>query len=236
MSPRRVILFVMESEDHQDRGPDLLRVVVDDRERAAGLADAMARLWSPVYEGRLAVGDVEIGPRVLVERKTVSDFAISLADGRLFRQAKALADASDHPLLVLEGEDGFDATGLSPNALRGVLLKLLVGFRLPLLRTATTVETAMSLARIARQEANHLEQRGRAGDTRKTRARATLEVLGTIPGIGDEKARRLIRQFGTLRRILGASEQELEATPGVGPETARAIREAGGDGRASPAP
>jgi len=209
------------------REKEQLRIVVDDRERAAGLADAVARLWSPVYEGRLAVGDVEIGPRVLVERKTVADFAISLADGRLFRQAKMLTDASDHPLLVLEGEDGFDATGLSPNGLRGVLIKLLVGFRLPLLRTATTVETAMSLARIARQEANRLSGRGRGGSPLRTKARATLEVLGTIPGIGDEKARRLVRHFGTLRRVLGASEQELQATPGVGPETARAIREAG---------
>ena len=51
-----------------------LTVVVDDRERRPGLAEAIAALGRTVEVARLPVGAMEIGPRVLVERKTVSDF------------------------------------------------------------------------------------------------------------------------------------------------------------------
>lgn len=213
-----------------ESGAGSFRIVVDDRERAAGLAAAVAQLWSPVYEGRLPVGDVEVGPRVLVERKTVSDFAVSLADGRLFRQAHALSQATLRPLLVVEGEDGFDALGIAPKALRGVLLTLLVGFRVPLLRTGSLAETAVTIAAVAKQEAKRLARERRGGTRGVTRARAILDVLGTIPGIGDERARRLVHEFGTLAGIAGATPEDLRRVPGIGPAVAREIRRACGEG------
>jgi ERCC4-type nuclease len=208
----------------ENPAPPSLRVVVDDRERRAGLAEAVAALWPPTFVGRLPVGDVEIGPRILVERKTMADFAASLADGRLFRQARAISRASPSPLMVLEGEDGFDLLDIPPNALRGVLLTLLVAYRIPLLRTASTSETALSLAQLARQEQRRNERKRNPRAAEKTAARTALEILGTIPGIGDEKARRLIHGLGSLKEVIAASERELRSVPGVGPRTAREIR------------
>jgi DNA excision repair protein ERCC-4 len=212
--------------------PISITVVVDDREPRPGLADAIASIGRPVVVGRLPVGDVEIGPRVLIERKTVADFVLSVEDGRLFEQAWALRGASWRPLLVVEGEAPYDAARLSSRQMRGILASLVVGCGVPLLRTASTSETALWVDAIARQEERRLARRGPR--TKPTDARVAMDVLGAIPGVGDGRARRLVERFGSVAGVTGADERDLCEVPGIGLTTARAIREAlGGAGRVS---
>ncbi len=63
-------------------------IQVDANESRSGLAKLLAESWDYVRVRRLDVGDVAIGPNVLVERKTTDDFLASIGDGRLFRQAR----------------------------------------------------------------------------------------------------------------------------------------------------
>lgn len=203
------------------------RVTVDDREVAGGLVDQIAVRWSPTFVGRLVLSDVEIGRRVLVERKTVPDFVASFGDGRLFQQAAAIARGCSRPLLVVEGEEAYEALGLSAGALRGVLLTLLVGFRLPVLRTASTAETAEILTHLAAHEARRHSRHAASGAPTRATARTALDVLSAIPGVGDRRARVLVSRFGSVRDVMGASEADLDATPGIGPSTARAVRASG---------
>jgi Fanconi anemia group M protein len=197
--------------------------VIDDRENSSGLAAAVSRWWEPVCVGRLPVGHVEIGPVVLVERKTVSDFVLSLEDRRLFRQLAALSRASRRPLLIVEGEDALDAGALDPLALRGVLLTVTVGFRVPMLRTSSVADTAIHIAHIARQEARRAARRA-TDDSPPGRIRAAIAVLAAIPGVGDWRARRLLESFGSLRGVFEAGEEELAGTPGIGPATVESLR------------
>ena len=61
---------------------------------------------------------------------------------------------------------------------------------------------------------------------RRLRARRIREsALDDIPGIGDERKRRLLARFGSVRGIAAADEGELARTPGVGPALARIIRQ-----------
>ena len=68
------------------------RIVVDDRERFAGVTEA---LWSrpgiSVAVRRLQLGDYQVADSLVVERKTLADFALSVRDGRLFSQVSRLA-------------------------------------------------------------------------------------------------------------------------------------------------
>ncbi|MEN8150439.1 MAG: ERCC4 domain-containing protein [Planctomycetota bacterium] len=207
-----------------------LRVVVDDREGASRLPGAVAAAWANTLVGRLPVGDVQVGERILVERKTLRDFVSSLEDGRLFRQAHALNAACRRPLILLEGEDAFDLLGLSGEALRGVLLSLLVGYRIPVFRTDSVLDTAATVGRIARQEARRI---ARAAARRRgpTPGRKALDVLGCVPGVGDLRARSLVDEFGSVRKIAQLTEEQLVQAKGIGPatakNTARAMR---GDG------
>lgn len=61
---------------------------------------------------------------------------------------------------------------------------------------------------------------------RKKRAkRALASPLDDIPGVGPARKRALLRRFGSLRRLAGATETDIAETPGVGPALAREIRE-----------
>jgi len=215
----------MRETDHDSR-PGELRIVVDDREGPSGLPAAVQSVWPDTVVGRLPVGDVEVGPRILVERKTVRDFVASLDDGRLFRQAYALNSVCGRPLIIIEGEDATEVLGLSPESLQGVLLSLLVGYRIPLLRTGSVAETAVIVGRIARQERKRLARTTRRDRQPASPGRQALDILGTIPGIGDERARRLVDEFGGVRAVANATEKDLSRVKGIGPVSARAATRA----------
>ena len=95
-------------------------IIVDANESACGLAKLLAGQWDHVQVQRLRVGDVAVGDRVLIERKTVDDYLASLADGRLFRQATQLA-AAPRPILIREGDPAVLHGRIDPGALRGVV-------------------------------------------------------------------------------------------------------------------
>jgi excinuclease ABC subunit C len=58
---------------------------------------------------------------------------------------------------------------------------------------------------------------------RKRQRRAMASPLDDIPGVGPARKRALLRRFGSLARLARASEEEIAATPGVGPRLAAQI-------------
>ncbi|MFV1959820.1 MAG: ERCC4 domain-containing protein [Planctomycetota bacterium] len=205
-----------------------LEIVVDHRERASGLVDALEARWPLVGVGTLDTGDVCVGARIRVERKTVHDLVVSLGDGRLFRQLHALCGAVDRPLLVIEGRDSWAVAGLRVASLRGLLLSVAVGYRIPMLRTLDVEETATWIAFAATQESRRL-----ARSVRPRRVGPTA-VLAAIPGVGDHRARRLLGDLGSVDEVFGASEARLQTVEGIGAETARRIRTIGEAGLRDP--
>ncbi len=114
-----------------------MHVVVDDRERDGQVARHLAALPEVSVEiGHLPLGDLLVDGRLLVERKTVTDLAASLCDGRLFRQAKRLAADRDHRVcIVLEGTSReAERVGVTRESLQGAVVSLTLIFGLPLRR------------------------------------------------------------------------------------------------------
>ena len=58
---------------------------------------------------------------------------------------------------------------------------------------------------------------------RLRRREVTRSLLDDIPGIGPERKRALLRNFGDLEGVMGASVEELAGVPGIGPKTAEMI-------------
>jgi len=59
----------------------------------------------------------------------------------------------------------------------------------------------------------------------KLRSRLIREsVLDDVPGIGNGKKRNLLEKFGSVRRLAGATEDQIASVPGIGYELARAIK------------
>src|SRR5918995_1751018 len=64
--------------------------------------------------------------------------------------------------------------------------------------------------------AYHRQKRGK---------RALASPLDDVAGVGPSRKKALLRRFGSVARISRASEDEIAATPGVGPDLARAIHD-----------
>jgi excinuclease ABC subunit C len=59
----------------------------------------------------------------------------------------------------------------------------------------------------------------------KRAKRALASPLDDVAGVGPSRKKALLKRFGSLARLSRASVEEIAATPGVGPEVARAVHE-----------
>ena len=55
--------------------------------------------------------------------------------------------------------------------------------------------------------------------------RMTKSVFDDIPGVGETRRRRLIKHFGSAKRVREASVEELARVPGMGKHLAEAVYE-----------
>jgi len=60
---------------------------------------------------------------------------------------------------------------------------------------------------------------------RKRERRALASPLDEVPGVGPSRKKALLKRFGSLSRLARADVQDIAATPGIGPELARAVHE-----------
>lgn len=205
---------------------DTITVVADDRENAApviGILRSMAGV--DVLCQQLKTGDYQFNGWVF-ERKTLVDFAESIIDGRLFSQAHRLISAAESAAIILEGKTADLAhSQMRREALQGALISLSLIFQIPVLRSFDPTETAHLLIYAAQQLIRHdAGQVVRHGRRPKRRRRRQLYLLEGLPGIGCEKAERLLDHFGSVQAVMNAGEEALQQVNGIGPKLARSVR------------
>ena len=175
----------------------------------------------------LPCGDYLCSERVAVERKTVSDFLSSLRDQRLFSQLRQLLESFECPVLLIEGNpDGLYGNGFAPNAIRGALSAIAIDYRVPILWTSDSRETALQLYWMAsrEQEERKIRQSLRTEKPDPASLAAQQEhLIAGLPGISGVRARALLAHFKTPADALLATEKQLRAVEGLGPKTAKAI-------------
>lgn len=214
---------------------EVFPIVVDHRERASLVPDALARL--EVFElsfERLKVGDYMVADRLLFERKTLSDFGASIRDGRLFSQARQLAGSATPHVLILEGTSAdLTASRMSRESIQGALISVSLIFGIPVLRSTDPEETARLILYATRQLWG-LTRRGiRRGATgSRGKKRAQLFLLQGLPEVGPVRALALLEEFGSIQALCGASTEELCRARGIGAHTADLIRWVVGPGSA----
>ena len=103
---------------------DPINIIADDRERKSEVIESLLKIEKVEVDiRRLSIGDYQIGKRVIIERKTLEDFAISVIDGRLFKQMIYLANSTFAGVLILEGKIGDTGDlNITREALQGALI------------------------------------------------------------------------------------------------------------------
>jgi DNA excision repair protein ERCC-4 len=204
-------------------------VVVDDREPAATVLAALQRhACVQLRVERLPVGDYRVDDALLFERKTLPDLVASIKDGRLFAQGLRLANVPP-PLrgaLILEGRSqDLAQSGMRREAIQGALATLTLFLGLPLLRSMDPDETAGLILFAARQGRTFASGAlPRKGPRPRGKPRVQSRILQGLPGVGPERAKRLLERFGTIEAVIAAPAAELARVPGIGKGTAESIR------------
>lgn len=80
----------------------IFEIRVDYREGSLGIIEIFTKRGIEVVKDNLKAGDYLIGDEIVVERKTTLDFAQSIIDGRLFRQALLMKQNFDRCLFVYD--------------------------------------------------------------------------------------------------------------------------------------
>jgi DNA excision repair protein ERCC-4 len=204
-----------------------IEIVADDRERESDVIESLQGIANvSVRIERLAAGDYLADRRTLFERKTLLDLARSIVDGRLFKQMVRLGESKYKAVLILEGT-GKDAEclGVRREALQGALITISLILGIPVLRSMAPAETARVIVYAARQVAS-LGKAGyqRSGYRPKHKKGRQLYILQGLPGVGHERALRLLEKFGSVEAVMLASHNDLLAVEGVGAKTADRIR------------
>ena len=206
-----------------------ISITVDDRERKSGVTPLLLEMENvAVRFERLSIGDYQADNRLLFERKTLKDFAASIIDGRLFDQMIRLAGSSYTGILILEGT-GRDLakSKIRRESMQGALISTSLILGIPVLRSKEPAETARLILYATRQMKSFV--RGglnRHGYRPKDKRKRQLFILQGLPGIGRERAVRLLDKFGSVEAVITAERHELQAVEGIGDNIADGIKSA----------
>ncbi|MBI5148646.1 hypothetical protein HZA33_03120 [Candidatus Pacearchaeota archaeon] len=187
-----------------------MKVIADTREKNSLVAAELVSKKIEVDFQHLAVADYLIG-EIAIERKTASDFISSIINKRLMRQ---LEEIKQYPkqLLIIEGleEIDFSESKFHPNAIKGMILSILTDFSVPIILTKDYQETAEYMALIVKRlEKKPIEIGLRAKKRTYNLAEQQQIVLEGFPGIGPSLAKRILKKFKTIKKIVNATDKEL---------------------------
>jgi len=204
-----------------------INIIADDRECKSEVIKSLSEIETvAVSIHRLSMGDYQIDNRLIVERKTLKDFAVSIIDGRLFKQMIRLANSDSMGALILEGTvNGTIEIGVTREAMQGALITVSIILGVPVLRSKDPSETAKLMVYISRQiESMAMGGVQRHGYRPKTKRKRQLFILQGLPGVGPERAGRLLARFGSIEAAISASSSELQTVDGIGKSVAEKIK------------
>ena len=193
-------------------------ITVDQRESRSPVIQALRADPEVTIELReLSCGDYLVREDVAVERKSATDFVLSIFDQRLFQQVARLKQEYARPIFIVEGNVFKTRSQITPKALHGAISYLVAIEGVTLLTYDGPAETALSIATMARhlQEGLGYEVPSRAAKPKVGPDTAQFLLEG-LPGCGPKTAKTLLSTFGSPLAAFSAPVEKLCEVPGVG--------------------
>jgi Fanconi anemia group M protein len=188
------------------------KIIVDYREKNCMVISELVSLGLDVQFQTLKVGDYLFNETV-IERKTVRDFVSSMINRRLFRQLEEMKQYNTKILIVegIEEQELYndDNERVNANAIRGMILSVLLNYQIPIIFSKNEEDTALFINVLARkQKKKHflLNPKKKSFDEHEQKQ----FIIEAFPGIGPATAKKLLKEFGSIKRIINTPIEELQ--------------------------
>ncbi len=223
-----------EKKEHFATGTSEPQIIIDSRESTNRIPKLLKQHGAQLRSQELEVGDYILSNRLIVERKTYSDFVSSVIDGRLFQpsspgQHSQLSRLAQQklPLILIQLESEVIERQIHINSLMGAISSIILDFRIPIVFTRNDSETAALMYQLAKREQGDTTAEISLPSVSKKEQNVReiqLFMLATIPGINTAKAKSLLDKFQTIQAIASADLEELIAVPQIGRKLATRVR------------
>jgi len=210
-----------------DKNNQDIKIIIDHREYRSRVVRNLMALGISIEPQQLDVGDYILSSRIGVERKNVDDFLNSLINGKLFSQISRLRDAYSRPMLIIEGVDLLTKRNIKHNAIFGSLVSIMIDYGIPIFTTKDDIETAniLSLAAKREQKKDKKSVSLRGEKTSMSIQEQQQFIVEGLPNVSSTLAKRLLSNFGSIKSIFNAKEDELQEVNGIGKNIALKIIE-----------
>ena len=184
------------------------KIIVDNREKNSLVVSELISLNNDIEFKQLEIADYLVG-ETAIERKTISDFISSMLNKRLFLQLKGLKQY-EKSLLIIENYQSMDlsSTNLNENAIKGLILSISLEYKIPIIFTKNEKDTAIHLSLLAKKKKTEISLRAKQKMTDSERLKFILEGF---PGIGPKTAKKLLKNYKTLKQVINVKEEELSS-------------------------
>ncbi len=190
-----------------------IEILVDFREKNSLVPSFLIKENFDVSFKQLSVGDYIVNG-VVLERKTILDLKNSIVDKRIISQLLALKQY-DRKILIIEGyfENTKYAGGIHENAVRGFLLSVALDYEVPVIFTKDAEDTAKYISVLAKKKKKENVSLRESKVILDDYSRAKF-ILEGFANIGPKKAEKLIKEFGSLKRVFNSDSKQLSLVLG----------------------
>jgi Fanconi anemia group M protein len=203
-----------------------IKIIIDNRERNSLVFSELKKLGFQIEFQQLPVGDY-IVKDIVIERKTVSDFISSMISHHLVKQLEELQQYENR-LLIVEGiseEELYeDGEGVNSNAIRGFLLSIVLKWKMPLIFSKDSKDTAKFISVLAKKKESS-EMPLNVSKRILNKKQQMQFVLEAFSGIGPKNAKKLLEKHKTLKNIFNLSIEQIEEDIGKKSEVFKILDE-----------
>lgn len=198
-------IFSKQENKHENK--ESIKLIADIHEKNSMVIAELMHLGAEVETKSLEVGDYIVG-NVIIERKTLKDFLSSMMSKRLQYQLQNM-QKNEKSLLIIENYESEPEINLNPNCIKGFIMSILLEYKIPIIFTRDSKETADYLYLLAKKTKKS-SQSLRIKLRHPGKKEKIQYILEGFPGIGPATAKKLLKKFGSLKNIINADEKELE--------------------------
>jgi Fanconi anemia group M protein len=182
---------------------------VDRREKGRIIEQLQVLPFVHLEIADLDCGDYLAAGGLAIERKSATDFILSIVDNSLYERAARLKSRYAHPVYIVEGDLFTRRFHQKAFDVHAALAYLTVHYSIPVLSSPDSEQSAMLIYLIAAEAEYRL---GLPIEMRiehpATTTDAQLYFLQGLPGIDGERAEQLLQKLRTIPAVLEASDAE----------------------------